>query len=255
MWHRMVSNLVTTSVVRVSRDTGFKEIAKLLAEYGITAVPVVDDDERPVGVVSEADLLRKEAAQLDPVGLLPVLRPRPTARAKAEAARADGLMNSPAVTARPQWTAVEAAQVMERHRVKRLPVVDEADRLVGIISRADLLRVSCAGTAPSDRRHLRDTGARCLTPRRTGDVSGTGVDRHDVPGSPVGPPGPGHRAARRAAVPMALAGEVDPGHPRSRRRAVQTVPARTGQGPRLPRRPRRRRVRRRVPCRRGRRPS
>ncbi|MFC7261381.1 MULTISPECIES: CBS domain-containing protein [Streptomyces] len=145
MWHRMVSDLMTTSVVRVRRDTGFKEIAKLLAEYDITAVPVVDDDEHPVGVVSEADLLRKEAARLDPAGLLTVLRPGPAARSKAEAATAEGLMNSPVVTARPQWTAVEAAQVMERHHVKRLPVVDEADRLVGLISRADLLRVFLRG--------------------------------------------------------------------------------------------------------------
>lgn len=50
-------------------------------------------------------------------------------------------MNSPAVTARPQWTVVEAAQAMGRHCVKRLPVVDEAGRLIGVISRADLLRV------------------------------------------------------------------------------------------------------------------
>lgn len=145
MRHRMVSDLMTTSVVRAHRDAGFKEIAKLLAEYGITAVPVVDDDDRPVGVVSEADLLRKEAALLDPAGLLPVLRPRPEERAKAEAATAGELMNSPAVTARPQWTVVEAAQVMERHHVKRLPVVDEAGRLVGVISRADLLRVFLRG--------------------------------------------------------------------------------------------------------------
>lgn len=141
MWHRTVSDLMTTSVIKVRRDTGFKEVAKLLAEHDITAVPVLDDEEHAVGVVSEADLLRKEAAQLDPAGLLPVLRPEPADRAKAEAITAEGLMNSPAVTAMPQWTVVEAAQVMERHHVKRLPVVDEADRLVGLISRADLLRV------------------------------------------------------------------------------------------------------------------
>ncbi|WP_060887832.1 CBS domain-containing protein [Streptomyces caniscabiei] len=145
MRHRLVSDLMTTPVVRVHPDTGFKEIAKLLAEYDITAVPVVDDDDRPVGVVSEADLLRKEAAQLDPAGLLPVLHPKPAARAKAEASTAAGLMSAPAVTARPQWTVVEAAQVMERHRVKRLPVVDETGRLVGMISRADLLRVFLRG--------------------------------------------------------------------------------------------------------------
>ncbi|MET8130587.1 CBS domain-containing protein [Streptomyces sp. NPDC005251] len=145
MRHRTVRDLMTTSVVKVRQDTGFKEIAKVLAEYGITAVPVVDDDERVVGVVSEADLLRKEAARLDPVGLLPVLHPGPADRTKADATTAEGLMNSPAVTARPQWTAVEAAQVMERHHVKRLPVVDEADRLVGLVSRADLLRVFLRG--------------------------------------------------------------------------------------------------------------
>ncbi|MEU3341213.1 CBS domain-containing protein [Streptomyces sp. NPDC006668] len=145
MWHRTVSDLMTTSVIKVRRDTGFKEVAKLLAEHDITAVPVVDDEEHAVGVVSEADLLRKEAAQLDPAGLLPVLRPEPADRAKAEATTAEGLMNSPAVTAMPQWTAVEAAQVMERHHIKRLPVVDEADRLVGLISRADLLRIFLRG--------------------------------------------------------------------------------------------------------------
>ncbi|WP_133916753.1 CBS domain-containing protein [Streptomyces sp. NBC_00582] len=145
MRNRMVSDLMTAAVVKVHRDTGFKEIAKLLAEHDITAVPVVDDDEHTVGVVSEADLLRKEAALLDPAGLLPVLRPGAADRAKAGATTAEGLMNSPAVTARPQWTAVEAAQAMERHHVKRLPVVDEADRPVGVISRADLLRVFLRG--------------------------------------------------------------------------------------------------------------
>ncbi|MFE2582830.1 CBS domain-containing protein [Streptomyces sp. NPDC059378] len=145
MWHRTVNDLMTTPVVRARQDTGFKEIAKLLAEHDITAVPVVDDDEHAVGMVSEADLLCKEAAQLDPAGLLPVLRPGPADRTKAEATTAQGLMNSPAVTARPQWTVVEAAQVMERHHVKRLPVVDEADRLVGLVSRADLLRVFLRG--------------------------------------------------------------------------------------------------------------
>ncbi|WP_020119065.1 CBS domain-containing protein [Streptomyces canus] len=145
MWHRTVSELMTASVVKVRRDTGFKEIAKLLAEHDITAVPVVDDEEHAVGVVSKADLLRKEAAQLDPAGLLPVLRPGPADRAKAEATTAEELMNSPAVTARPQWTAVEAAQVMERHHIKRLPVVDEDDRLIGLVSRADLLRIFLRG--------------------------------------------------------------------------------------------------------------
>jgi CBS domain-containing protein len=141
MQHRIVSDLMTTAVIRVRRDTSFKEIAKLLAEHDITALPVVDDNDRPVGVVSEADLLRKEAGQSDPAGLLPAPHRWPADRAKVEATTAEGLMTSPPVVAHPQWTVVEAARVMEKHRVKRLPVVDDADRLMGVISRADLLRV------------------------------------------------------------------------------------------------------------------
>jgi CBS domain-containing protein len=141
MRHRTVRELMTPNVVCVRREAAFKEIATLLAERGITAVPVVDDSHRPLGVVSEADLLRKEAGQPDPAGLLSAPRRRPGASSKAEAVTAEGLMSAPAVVARPQWTVVEAARVMEDHRVKRLPVVDDAERVIGIVSRSDLLRV------------------------------------------------------------------------------------------------------------------
>ncbi|MFF4568195.1 CBS domain-containing protein [Streptomyces sp. NPDC001410] len=141
MLHRRVGELMTTAVVRVRRDTGFKDVALRLAEHDITAVPVVDDQEHPIGVVSEADLLRKQQRQPDPGGHLAGAHLPPAERAKAHALTAEGLMTSPAVTARPDWSVVEAARTMDRHHVKRLPVVDDADRLVGIISRADLLRV------------------------------------------------------------------------------------------------------------------
>ncbi|MFI7292707.1 CBS domain-containing protein [Streptomyces sp. NPDC050121] len=141
MLHRLVGDLMTTAVVSVRRDTGFKDIAQHLADHDITAVPVIDDQGRPVGVVSEADLLRKQESQTDPGGHLAAAHLLPAERAKALALTAEGLMASPAVTARPQWSVVEAARAMARHHVKRLPVVDDADRLVGIVSRGDLLRV------------------------------------------------------------------------------------------------------------------
>ncbi|MFJ2510383.1 CBS domain-containing protein [Streptomyces griseoviridis] len=137
--HRLVADLMTPDVITVRDDTTFKEIAGLLAEHGITAVPVVDDENRPTGVVSEADLLRREADL-----------PGPGEGSHIRVARSDdgtascvakALMTAPPVTAQPQWDVVEAARVMERHHVKRLPVVDGAGRLVGIVSRADLLRV------------------------------------------------------------------------------------------------------------------
>ncbi|MEV5379353.1 CBS domain-containing protein [Streptomyces nondiastaticus] len=124
MEHRTVGQLMTREVARVQRGTVFREIVAVLKENDVTAVPVVDAAGCPVGVVSEADLL----AGGEGAG--------GTAATTAEA-----LMTSPAVCARPEWSFVEAAQVMKRHHVKRLPVVDEAGRLVGIVSRGDLLSV------------------------------------------------------------------------------------------------------------------
>ncbi|NBM17615.1 CBS domain-containing protein [Streptomyces sp. GC420] len=141
MRHRTVGELMTTAVVRVRRDTGFKDVAIHLAEHGITAVPVVDDQDRPVGVVSEADLLRKQESRRDPGGHRTAAYLEPADRAKARALTAGELMTGPAVTARPQWSVVEAARAMAHDRVKRLPVVDDTGRLVGIVSRGDLMRV------------------------------------------------------------------------------------------------------------------
>ncbi|MFJ4007432.1 CBS domain-containing protein [Streptomyces sp. NPDC090023] len=141
MQHRTIDDLMTRNVVRARRDTPFKELVRLLTENDVTAIPVVDELEHPVGVVSEADLLRKSADQADPSGLVPVPHLEAWERAKAEGARAEELMSAPAVCARPEWSVVEAARLMETQDVKRLPVVDEADRLVGIVSRGDLLRI------------------------------------------------------------------------------------------------------------------
>ncbi|WP_328336345.1 CBS domain-containing protein [Streptomyces violaceus] len=141
MRHRTVAELMTRDVVRARRDTPFKEIARLLAENDVTAVPVVDEMDRPAGVVSEADLLRKSADQADPSGRAPVPHLEAWERAKAEGSRAEDLMSAPAVCARPEWSVVEAARLMEAQHVKRLPVVDETERLLGIVSRGDLLRI------------------------------------------------------------------------------------------------------------------
>lgn len=141
MHHRTVAELMTRDVVRARRDMPFKEIVRLLTENDVTAVPVVDDRDHPVGVVSEADLLRKSADQADPSGRTPVPHLEAWERAKAEGARAEELMSAPPICARPEWNVVEAARLMETRHLKRLPVVDETDRLLGIVSRGDLLRI------------------------------------------------------------------------------------------------------------------
>ncbi|WP_320782109.1 CBS domain-containing protein [Streptomyces sp. CRN 30] len=135
MNHQKVRDLMSDAVVRVQRGTPFKEIAHLLQEYDITAVPVVDADDRPVGVVSEADLLQKIWGG-DEDGV-----PGPPGAAKASATDAAGLMTSPALCAREDWNVVDAARVMARQNIKRLLVVDSGERLIGVVSRSDLLRV------------------------------------------------------------------------------------------------------------------
>ncbi len=132
---------MTRPVVKAPRDLPFKELVELLTEHDVTAVPVVDRAGHPVGVVSEADLLHKSAGEADPSGRLPVPHLEAWERAKARGARAEELMSSPVVCARPEWSVVEAARVMSDRRIKRLPVVDETDALLGIVSRGDLLRV------------------------------------------------------------------------------------------------------------------
>ncbi|MGW5129088.1 CBS domain-containing protein [Streptomyces sp. NPDC004069] len=141
MRHRTVEDLMTRGVVRVRRDTPFKQVAKVLTDNEVTAVPVVDALDRPVGVVSEADLLRTVAGRPDPAGLLPGSRAEGAEHGGSGAGTAEDLMTAPAVCARPEWTVVEAARLMDARRVKRLPVIDEGGTLVGIVSRGDLLRV------------------------------------------------------------------------------------------------------------------
>ena len=138
-----VRDVMTEAVLVVRLTTPFKEVVRLLAERGISALPVVDEDGRLAGVVSEADLLYKEEYGKDQPRRRLMLLTSPdeiAARSKASADVAGQLMTSPAVTIGPDATVVEAAKVMDRRRVKRLPVVDAEGTLVGIVSRVDLLK-------------------------------------------------------------------------------------------------------------------
>ncbi|MER6475594.1 CBS domain-containing protein [Streptomyces filamentosus] len=140
MQHRTVFEVMTHRVVTVSPGTPFKEIVRLLVEHDISAVPVVGEDRRLLGVVSEADLLRDTSELPDLEGRWAGVRLLSRERGLPEAETAADLMTSPAVSAQPGWNLVETARTMDRKGVKRLPVIDETGRLVGIVSRTDLLR-------------------------------------------------------------------------------------------------------------------
>jgi len=137
-----VQDVMTESVVSVGEHTAYKDIVETLARHKVSAVPVVDDDGRVVGVVSEADLLHKlEFQGVQPLTHLLERKQRRQAREKATGDMAAELMTGPPVTIGRQDTVSGAARIMDQERIKRLPVVDEQGRLVGIVSRADLLRV------------------------------------------------------------------------------------------------------------------
>ena len=135
----IVADVMTEKVVSVVASASYKEIVETLQRYRITAVPVVDARGEVVGVVSEADLLPRLEDPDDPAPMFSRRRMR-IALDKAAAGVAADLMTTPAVTIGPRAATTTAAQIMDRQRVKRLPVVDDAGGLVGIVSRADLLR-------------------------------------------------------------------------------------------------------------------
>jgi CBS domain-containing protein len=133
-----VASVMTREVVTVAPEAAYKEVVARMQELRVSAVPVVDADRHVLGIVSEADLLLKEERPVPrPGGRL--LDPHGSA-AKATARDAAALMTSPALTVRPEATLTEAARLMHRNHVKRLPVVDGEERLLGIVSRADLLK-------------------------------------------------------------------------------------------------------------------
>jgi CBS domain-containing protein len=140
--HSLVKDLMTTQVVTVGPATPFKEIVARLAEHRVSALPVVDDDGLVLGVVSEADLLLKEEFP-DPDQDIPLFwtKRRRLERDRAAATTAGDLMSVALVSIAPDATVPEAARRMHAAGVKRLPVLDEGGQLVGIVSRADLLKV------------------------------------------------------------------------------------------------------------------
>lgn len=114
-----VSQVMTPHPVTVSPGTAVRTARRLLAAHGITTLPVVDAQGRILGVVGEADLLDS--------GLKPDI--------------VDHLMRRTTVLVHPETDLTEVSRILGRMRVKSLPVVDDADQVVGMVSRSDILRV------------------------------------------------------------------------------------------------------------------
>jgi len=141
-----VKDIMTTHVVAVYPSASFKEMAARLHEFRVSAFPVIDDEGKVLGVVSEDDLLAKEAVALTLADMPADISERIARRLHRPGREADGLtagelMTSPAVTTTPDTPVENAARSLYNCRVKRLPVVNSDGRLVGIVSRSDVLSV------------------------------------------------------------------------------------------------------------------
>ncbi|MET3983016.1 CBS domain-containing protein [Streptomyces sp. PvR034] len=121
---RTVNDVMTHAVISVNRGAPFKDIVEAMRQWRISALPVLSEDGRVAGVVSEADLLLK-AQGAD----------------ESRAVTASQLMTVPAVTVTEETGIPGAARLMAHRHLKRLPVVDSDGRLVGVVSRGDLLKI------------------------------------------------------------------------------------------------------------------
>ncbi|MCX4403190.1 MULTISPECIES: CBS domain-containing protein [unclassified Streptomyces] len=147
MRQNKVGSVMATEVVTARYGTPFKEVARLLTEHRISGLPVLDEDDKVLGVISETDLMVRQAGIPDPyetprrfrfTGLTRGARRQ---AAKGHARTAGQLMSVPPVTVHAEETIAEAARTMAGSRVERLPVVDDEDRVVGIVTRRDLIQV------------------------------------------------------------------------------------------------------------------
>ncbi|MFC8340527.1 CBS domain-containing protein [Streptomyces rubiginosohelvolus] len=132
-----VSDVMSHAPVAVGSHASYRQVVELMAESKVSALPVLAGEGRVVGVVSEADLLHKEAFR----GSGPPAAAQLDEAFKSAAVLVEDLMSSPAVTVHADAPLAEAARIMARKHVKRLPVVNSEGMLEGVVSRGDLLKV------------------------------------------------------------------------------------------------------------------
>jgi CBS-domain-containing membrane protein len=150
-----VRDVMSTHVIAVRQGAPYKEMAAMLHEQRVSAFPVIDEDNKVIGVVSEADLLTKEALEGTVPRTLQSLT-RQSVRTRVNAVTAADLMTKPAVTIGPGESVTHAARLMFDRRVKRLPVTSDDGTLIGIVTRSDVLSVYSRSDAEIQRQVTQD---------------------------------------------------------------------------------------------------
>jgi CBS-domain-containing membrane protein len=150
-----IKDVMSTHVIAVKQDAPYKDMAAMLHQQRVSAFPVLDDDNKVIGVVSETDLLTKEALEGTVPGM-PQSTMSQREHARASAITAAELMTTPPVTIGPDEPVTLAARLMYSRRVKRLPVISDDGALIGIVSRADVLSVYSRPDADIQREIIQD---------------------------------------------------------------------------------------------------
>lgn len=143
-----VSKIMTRDVARVNRDTPLWAVAELMAQRKISGVPVVDADDNVVGVISHRDFIA--ALGGDKSGtfmqiIAECLKGSGCMAVDARDQHAEDLMTSPAITTSPETPVLDVANIMAQRGINRVPIIDGNGKLVGIVSREDIVKASYIG--------------------------------------------------------------------------------------------------------------
>lgn len=137
----LVKDVMTRTVIAIKEDSDINEAARVFSEGNVSGLPVVDNENSVIGVITEADIL--SAAGMGKgytfKDLLRHILGEPT-RKKKKGDKVKGIMTTPAITTKPDADIREVAGILDEKKIKRLPVIDDENRLIGIISRADIVR-------------------------------------------------------------------------------------------------------------------
>ncbi|RXH29374.1 MULTISPECIES: CBS domain-containing protein [Bradyrhizobium] len=157
-------DVMISPVVTVGAHATVRQIAKIMLERHISAVPVVDTDNKILGIVTEGDLLHRtesgtERAYAWWLRLLTGDAQMATDYVKSHAVKVEDIMTREVVTASPETPLSDIAMLLEERQIKRVPIVNKQGQLVGIVSRANLLQ-AVASARPKLEISLPDAAIR-----------------------------------------------------------------------------------------------
>jgi CBS domain-containing protein len=163
------ADVMTTSLLTLTPDTTVGQAARMLAERGISGAPVLDEKGTLIGILTEGDLIRRLAAAQDRprswfLGLFASAPGQAEHFARSHGRRVRDVMTTSVEAVREDTPVAQVAAILERLGIRRVPVVREDGRLVGLVSRADLLKASLAEPAPAPQADTTDAAiAQALT--------------------------------------------------------------------------------------------